>query len=91
MEDHDVSGGEQGHTQDRTKDALSPKGMLTPDSPGRVETDTGPKGMCALGPAALGVTSVQDSVPLHGVNCRGAHLCPPNNTLQVASGMVARC
>lgn len=54
MEDLGVTGGEQGHTRDRTKGTLSPKGMLTPDSPVRREMDTGLKGNLCFGSCSSG-------------------------------------
>lgn len=84
-----MSDGKQGHSQDKTKAALSPKGMLTPRSPGRADINSGLEEKLCFGPYSSGSDQRAGfCVSLHGVNCREAHLCPPTNTLQVASGMI---
>lgn len=91
MKDPGMSDGKRGHTQDRTEAALSPKGMLTCSSPGRAEINTGLKEKLCFGSYSSGSDQRAGfCLSLHRANCREAHLCPPTNTLQVASGMVLK-
>lgn len=64
-----MSGAEHGHAQDRIKGILSPKGMLTPDSPWRAKSDRGPKGNLCFECCSSGSSQRAGfCVSLHGVN-----------------------
>lgn len=80
-----LSSGEQGHAQNRTKGAPSPKECWLLTAPGGQKPIQIPKGPEALGVARGGILCISAWGDLQRPS-----LCPPTNTLQIASEMVVK-